>query len=316
MRGFWIATGVAALAACAHNVPQDANTGADGKLKGARPLRLDNGEGLARGIVTYPGGDRVDWKSIELPAGKHGTLALALTYTTPRPGLHVAFDVFDAYQAPVKLATEHRRKRGRDAQIDGASGTYYVRVFAPMRGDAGTYKLKATFTEDYIEPAMNPIEVPDPPKLAAVPPPPLECPDGEYDPRNPACKGKCPATPQPNMAIDCPHAIIETAPWAGPAATTTAATPPIAQPVRARVIAVQQFGDTLQITIAAGTAQQVDETWTLRVLSGESDAPLANGAGKLVRVGKLSSVATVKLSQDQLSANQRVLLSPPAPASK
>src|ERR1041385_3266385 len=55
------------LASCAHNVPQDSNTGEDGKEKGAKPVTLENGEGRATGIVTYPGGDRVDWKLLELP---------------------------------------------------------------------------------------------------------------------------------------------------------------------------------------------------------------------------------------------------------
>ena len=47
---------------CAHNVPQDKATGTDGRNKGAKPLTFDNGEAKATGIVTYPGGDRVDWK--------------------------------------------------------------------------------------------------------------------------------------------------------------------------------------------------------------------------------------------------------------
>jgi len=86
--------GVAALAAlvsCAHNVPQDSNTGKDGKPSGARALVLQNGEGHLAGIVTYPGGDRVDWRKVELPATSK--LELEMTYTTPRPGLRVAFDV-------------------------------------------------------------------------------------------------------------------------------------------------------------------------------------------------------------------------------
>ena len=53
---------------CAHNVPQDSNTGADGKEKGAKPITMENGEGKASGIVTYPGGDRIDWRLVELPA--------------------------------------------------------------------------------------------------------------------------------------------------------------------------------------------------------------------------------------------------------
>ncbi|HEX7842305.1 MAG TPA: hypothetical protein VF469_32760, partial [Kofleriaceae bacterium] len=82
---------------CAHNVAQDAATGADGKEKGAKPITLENGEGKAGGIVTYPGGDRVDWKLIELPDKQHGKLDIQLAWTPPRPGLQLAFDVFDEW---------------------------------------------------------------------------------------------------------------------------------------------------------------------------------------------------------------------------
>ena len=57
-----VAVGLAAVLAlsCARNVAQDAATGPDGKIKGARNITLENGEGKAQGIVTYPGGDRIE----------------------------------------------------------------------------------------------------------------------------------------------------------------------------------------------------------------------------------------------------------------
>ena len=55
--------GIALLvSACPKTVPQDSKSGEDAKPKGAKAITLDNNEGSARGIVTYPGGDRVDWK--------------------------------------------------------------------------------------------------------------------------------------------------------------------------------------------------------------------------------------------------------------
>ena len=60
------------LAGCAHNVGQDDHTGADGKEKGAKTITLENGEGKAKGIVTYPGGDRVDWKLRRAARSKRG----------------------------------------------------------------------------------------------------------------------------------------------------------------------------------------------------------------------------------------------------
>src|SRR5688572_20950837 len=83
MRGIAIAC-VFAMG-CANNVPQDRMTGPDGKQKGALPIVLENGEGKSTGIVTYPGGDRVDWKIIEIPEGKRGRLDLSMKWSTPRP---------------------------------------------------------------------------------------------------------------------------------------------------------------------------------------------------------------------------------------
>src|SRR5262245_24879965 len=104
IRGIAIATSCAFALGCAANVPQDKATGPDGRIRGAKEIKLENGEGVAKGIVTYPGGDRVDWKIIELPAGKRGRLDFSMKWTTPRPGLQLGFDVFDQWNAPVANA--------------------------------------------------------------------------------------------------------------------------------------------------------------------------------------------------------------------
>src|ERR1700744_6412327 len=94
--GAGIAFGILlALASCAHNVGQDEHTGEDGRSKGAKAITLDQNEGKAKGIVTYPGGDRVDWKVLELPEKQKATLDVKLQWTPPRPGLQLAFDVFN-----------------------------------------------------------------------------------------------------------------------------------------------------------------------------------------------------------------------------
>jgi hypothetical protein len=167
------------VVSCAHNVAQDIATGPDGKLDGALPIALENGKGLAMGIVTYPGGDRVDWKSIALPAGKRGTLDLLLTWQSPRPGLRVAFDVFDQWSTPVTvsvdrmhsgdLAVVYHTGRTSETKIEHAHGTYFVRVFAPRRTDAGAYKLKVDFQDDAAPLQVNG-DVPEPPRLPTVPP--------------------------------------------------------------------------------------------------------------------------------------------------
>ena len=55
----------------------------------AEKIRLDeDGEGRSRrDIVTYPGGDRVDWKVFQVPEGKDGILQVKIKYRPARPGM-------------------------------------------------------------------------------------------------------------------------------------------------------------------------------------------------------------------------------------
>ncbi len=166
--------GVVALAACASHVSQDRSTGPDGKITGALPLPLAEGQGKVRGVVSYPGGDRVDWTVIALPAKLSGKLDLELSWTAPRPGLELRFDVFDGINVPVTgLGMSYGSKPlMRSASVDGAAGTYYIRVYAPRRIDAGEYTLQATFTPSYrcVLEVDDPFEgIEDPPPLPAVP---------------------------------------------------------------------------------------------------------------------------------------------------
>ena len=208
--------GLAVVLGCAHVVPQDAATGRDGKEKGAVPIRLDNNAAVARGVVTYPGGDRVDWRSIELPGS--GTLELKMTYTTPRPGLRVAFDVFDQYNTPIAVQRAVAR-RSREAKIDHAKGTYFVRVYAPRRGDAGTYKLAAAFTPDIVADGKPP-EIAEPPKLPAVPATVEEC--IAFDAHNPTCSTACPDDAPANWK-GCPKELCRTPDVTNPACQKTMA---------------------------------------------------------------------------------------------
>src|SRR5690348_16060057 len=164
------------IAACAHAVPQDLHTGADGKPKGAKAITLDSGEGNAKGVVTYPGGDRVDWKSFELPDKQRGAVDLKLSWVPPRPGLQLAFDVFDPYGKLVahsKKESRSKRNHVRLAHLDDAVGKYLVRIYAIKRGDAGTYKLTVDFAQSHGPMTIDPttLDIPDPPRLAAVPAP-------------------------------------------------------------------------------------------------------------------------------------------------
>ena len=297
---------VIVLGACAHDVPQDRATGPDGRIKGARPIALEHGEGRARDVVTYPGGDRIDWKVIELPEGKSGRLDLQMTYTTPRPGLRVTFDVFDQWHTPIAAALGGRG-RTRSARITEARGRYFVRVYAPRRGDAGSYKLVAAFQEDVPPIIFNPLtmDVPPPPKLPAVPEPPSTC--EVFSAADPACQDRCPpgAPPQWRGCVapaTTPPPVVAPTPPVVPA--------PVAEPIVARVLKIDVVDSSLVVTVGAGKDHGVDMTWKAAVLRGTSSRPLPGGGATLVRVDRRVTVLKVKLPGDLLRENPTIRLEP------
>jgi hypothetical protein len=334
------------MLSCAHNVPQDKSTGPDGRNKGAKALTLENGEAKATGIVTYPGGDRVDWKVIELPTKQTGILDIKLQWAPPRPGLQLGFDVFDEWYHQVthsKKRRGHSRSRVRTASVDEAKGKYYIRVYAVGRGDAGKYKL----TVDYKESAgpmaidLTKVDIPEPPRLAAIPEPEQTCDEFTFDPKNPACRtvcptagapagwpacrGKCPDPPDPQNPA-CWDKVCPNPPTSRAKACKLKDFPPCdkaapdpenpkcsikASPIVGRVIKNEvQGGDTI-ITIAAGEDQGVSKGWTGRVLRGDSESPVDGGDVTVIRVGKRETIGKTRLTTDQISANPRVKLSPP-----
>jgi hypothetical protein len=334
--------------ACAHNVSQEAASGEDGKQKGAKTITLENGEGRATGIVTYPGGDRVDWKLIELPEKQRGTLELKLAWAPPRPGLQLAFDVFDEWNQPIvqsqKTSKKRSKGRTRSATVDDARGKYFVRVYAVGRGDAGKYRLTAEFKEKVAGPAFDPLklEIPDPPKLAAVPEIVVPCDEFTFDvkvesckqvcgpgapPNWPGCAGKCPTPPDPNnpqcqKTMDCPNPPDRKfARCAGkfpkcpdpknPDPNNPNCDNIKVPPVVARIIGNSVSGSDLIITIGQGTNGGIAKGWNATVLRGDSDEPLRGGEVTIVRVDKALTVGKVHLTIDQVSANSRVRLSAP-----
>jgi len=337
-------------ASCAHNVPQDKDTGPDGKVKGAKELKLDNGEAKANGIVTYPGGDRVDWKMIEIPDKKSGQLDLKLQWTPPRPGLQLAFDVFDEWNTPIiqskKMGKKRSHSRVRTATIDDARGKYFIRIYAVGRGDAGKYKLTAEFKEmnGSISVDLTKVEIPEPPKLAAIPEAEATCDEFSFDMKNPACRAVCPAQGAPpgwpgckGKCPDPPDAQNEAC-WdkicPNPPTSRSkkcmqnvaANFPPCDKqnpnpenpkcsakdpPVTGRVIKNEVQGGNVVLTVAVGSDQNVAKGWNGKVLRGDSDTPLDGGECNVVRVGKRETVCTVKLTVDQIAQNPRVKLSPP-----
>lgn len=281
---------------CAHNVPQDKASGPDHATKGAKSMNLENGEAKTTGIVTYPGGDRVDWKVIELPEKKTGDMDIKLSWTPPRPGLQLAFDVFDEWHKQVVQSKRRGRRRStsrvRTASIDDAKGKYYIRVYAVGRGDAGKYKLTVEFKESNGPMAIDvtKVEIPEPPRLAAVPEPEATCDEFTFDVKNPACRSVCPAANAPPGWPACKGKCPEPADVNNPACWNTMACPnppdrrvkscpkskwpkcqdinnpdpnnpncddAKAEPVMARVIKTEIQGGQVLITVSGGSDQGV-----------------------------------------------------------
>jgi hypothetical protein len=338
-RGATLALGAIVLlvGACPKMVPQDSHTGADGKPKGAQKVTLENGEARARGIVTYPGGDRVDWKKIDLPADKTGTLSLKLSWQPPRPGLDLSFAVYDQYFWPIAEAKPKKHTKRTSKKIEDiahAKGTYYVMIYASGRGDAGKYTLAVDYAEDKAGPVfdLSKVEIPDPPKLPAVPEPPVPCDPKKYDDKNPACKGVCPDPPDPKnpacanvcptppdasipacqQTMACPNppdrrvkncmalwAMNKPAPW--PPCDYSKKDPnnpncDIKLKLDARIVDVQVSGNDTIITVNKGSNAGVGQGWTGRVF--RDGKPVAGGEFTVIRVTKGQAVGKVKLGED------------------
>lgn len=343
---FTAITAVLALAACPKNVPQDKATGEDGKYKGAKPVELTPGtpgpagevsaEGEAKGIVTYPGGDRVDWKLIELPEGKAGTVKLKLSWVAPRPGLDLSFDVYNEWGRKLDGAKPKRQKKAKGTKkmtLENVKGKLYVEVYASNRGDAGKYKLAVEFAEtpiavvEVFDPSK--LDVPDPPKLAAVPPPcdpnaidknnpeckgvNPPCDPAKPDPANPNCSGvypPCGNPPDPNnpnclaMFPDCdPMAIDPKNP------KCKGVKPPPAKPTDGRIINVQIEGDQTTIVIDKGKKDGIERGWKGVVLDSNG-RELPNGSFTVLTVRERQCSGKVKLTRDTVNG-KKVQLTPP-----
>ncbi|MBK9030044.1 MAG: hypothetical protein IPL61_01685 [Myxococcales bacterium] len=333
-------------AGCSKNVPQDSKTGEDGRTKGAKEMKIENNEARARGIVTYPGGDRVDWLVLDLPKDKVGTLSLRLKWTPPRPGLDLSFEVSNEYNRVLASAKPNKRKRSRkttkNLTIENAHGKLYIQIYASERGDAGKYTLTAEWKELNVETFdWLAIEVLDPPKLPAVPEPEKPCDPTTFDKKNPAClsvcpipmdpawpacAGQCPTPPDPNIpaclkSMPCPNPperkFAQCKPSNWPPCDPTKLDPNnpncdgYKPPDRVgEVTDVQTISSGVQITINVGTDDGVDKGWK-GVLLDANDKPIRGSDFKLSKVTKKASIAKVKLDASKLIPNNPVRLSAP-----
>jgi hypothetical protein len=334
---------------CANNVPQNKRGGEDASYKKPKEIHFENDEVIDTGVVTYPGGDRTDWKLVELPDKKQGTINIKLTWQPPRPGLQLAFDVYDEYfHEAVKSKSSSRKRKGRgrtrSEKVENAKGKYYIRVYAPNRGDAGKYRLSIEFKETVSGPIFDPLAllIPDPPRMPDIPGIVIPCDDSNFDPKKDECKNYCPKTGAPagwgpckgqctdppdkeNMACwrtaatrpPCPKPwesrFIQ---WCPPPPCPPGAPDPenpncAAKPVMARVLSTNISGGETLVTVSVGSSQGVSKTWKVNVMRGGTNQPFPGGDGIVIRVDKVNTTIKVKLTPDQLKANDQVKLSPP-----
>ena len=292
---------LALWASCARNVPQHESSGKDFQAKGAKKIQIEEGEGRARDIVTYPGGDRVDWKVVEMPKDAKGTLTIKLLWQPPRPGGDLAFEVFDQYFTRVERVrpSPGTGDRSKQVKIKNASGKYYIQVYAPRRVDAGKYILSVRFRERAAGPSTDELlgMIDDPPPLPAV-----------VEPKE--------KTPEEIAAEEAEKARVEEEKRlaAEKRAQDDATYAELNKPVYARITRTQRSGASgVIITISAGQVRGVDKGWSGVVLAGESKSALPGGEFTIIRVTKQEAVAKVQLSIDQVEANPRVELRRGAP---
>lgn len=333
--------------ACAHNVPQEKATSTDGRVKGAKKLELENGAVEERGIVTYPGGDRVDWKKVELPEKQRGALDIELSWVTPRPGLKLSFDVFDGYNQQL-LSGKKINKAMRRAQIKDAHGTYFIRVYAVGRGDAGKYKLGIEFDGREVT-GPKPIEVNDPPRLADLPDIKVteKCDLFKFDFSNPDCEDKCPAINPPPTWKGCSKTCTVVPP--NPDIPACAAIMPCPRggnidvksckesdfppcpdpknpdprnlrcvnyrypPETYRIVGKAVVGNEVEVIIKIDTKSSIDPKWTASVQQDGTSKPLAGGKLVITRIDTAAGtlVGRVRLTAQQVDQNKTVVFSPP-----
>ena len=286
------------LGGCLKNVPQDKDSGKDYRVKGAKTVDFDGDEVRVRDIVTYPGGDRVDWKKFEVPEGKQGDLEVRLKWRPARPGMDLSFRVYDQYFQTLEHAKPSKGdKLSKKVRVKGVkAGTYYVQIYASRRMDAGRYTLRLRLRERKVAkvPTLAELagQIPDPPTLPAVIEPKVKTPE----------ELAAEQAEQDRLAAEAAARKEEQD-------AESARLDDLRKPVYGRIRRTQEASSGgVIITINQGREKGVDKTWSGTLLRGKSREPLPDGDFKIIRVTARESVAKVQLSMDQVKANPRVRL--------
>ncbi len=294
---------ISVLAGCPKNVPQESHSGPDARAKGAKKVKLEEGEGASKGVVTYPGGDRVDWKVFEV--AQKGDLTVSLKWKPPRDGLDLSFNILDETLNPVpegkaKPAKKGSTKTKKTVKLkDVDPGKYFVQVYASERGDAGAYTLNVSWKEGDGGGGGGGggDDIPFPPRLASVPEPVAAAPPGG--------PGETPPGGTPPGGTP-------------PGGTPPGGTPPVkaAKPIKAGITEMTMSGSDLLIILDKGKNSGVDAKWTGQILRGTTDKLLTKSEYDLIIIRVTDDEATakvLKLSMDQIGDNKKVLLKAPAP---
>jgi hypothetical protein len=216
------------------------------KPKEAKPwnkpkaLKLDDKlEAKADGDVSYPDMRRARWFQITLPS--NGQLALALEVTPPGDAVNDDFDLALEVLDPSFRVISKSDLEDEDAHelnkkktlVDLAPGKYLIHLYLQGRMDSADFVLRASFKPTAGAEARTnfPAEVPFVPTLAVVP---------IQDDTPPHWKPPAAGTV---VVTRKPRAPKEPKPPAAPAA----------EPVSARIIAIQVVPEGTRITIGRGT---------------------------------------------------------------
>ena len=295
-------------AACASNIGQHDNSGPDYRPDGAELIELEDGEGSAIDIVTYPGGDRVDWKKVELPEDFAGVLQVRLMFQPPRDGLEVSFEVYDASFERVAVADPPPGTGARmvEAEVVPAfGGIYYFHIFAPTRRDAAEYMLAVRKQRQDVSAYIDDDDggvlprIPDPPTLPAIPTGDTEVAErgggqqggGQQGGGGLQGGGEPAPSPDPEPPEEPEKAL---------------------EPVRARVVTYQLGSDgAVILTVNRGTNDGIERGWSGQMMMGSSGRPLRGGTFTVTRVTSGEAVGQARVSVDQIRANREVLLAPP-----
>lgn len=327
------------LAGCPSVVKQDSKTGTDGKADGAEKIELsEEGEGSDSDNVTYPGGDRVDWKSFEVPG--EGDVEVSLKWTSPRPNLDLSMNILDdTFNIVKRVAPEPASGKTRKSAEFPVSekGTYYVQVYASERGDAGDYTLDVTWTKKRPIVVEGP-PLPNPPRLPAIPAAIAEkggggggdptkpkgsvenpCKVGENCPPGAAyVNPACPDAPPAPIGTPCPPgpAVNPMCPEAGPLPVGAPCPPKVIPPRAGRITEVSMSGQEIVVTIDKGSNQGIGKGWSGVVFAGKSGNKIVpNSDFQIFKVTEDESYGKIrKLSRDDLGDNNRVELRAPPPA--